>query len=143
MALLASPVVIRWRGKEVRFERSQVDEVVEARLEEIMELVRKELKKAHYEQRLPEGIVLTGGGAKMRDIDKYVRDILETSVKIGVPSGLNGVADAICKPEYAAAVGLMLLAAEGTHENARGKKPGRKAKKSKEAGIIRRFFSKF
>ncbi len=141
--MVDSPVVIRWRGKEVRFERSQVDEVVEARLEEIMELVRKELKKAHYEQRLPEGIVLTGGGAKMRDIDKYVRDILETSVKIGVPSGLNGVADAICKPEYAAAVGLMLLAAEGTHENARGKKPGRKAKKGKEAGIIRRFFSKF
>ncbi len=39
--------------------------------------MRKEIKKAHYDQRLPEGVVLTGGGAKMRDIDKFVRETLE------------------------------------------------------------------
>ncbi len=55
--------------------------------------MRKELRRAHYEQRLPEGVVLTGGGARMRDIDKFVRNMLNMSVKIGVPSGLMGVAD--------------------------------------------------
>ena len=135
-----APVVIRWRGKELRFERSQIDEVVQARVEEILNLVHKELKKAHYDQRLPEGIVLTGGGARMRDIDKFVHEILETSVKIGVPHGIGGIGDVISKPEYATAVGLMQLSAEGGRGELGAKKP-RKA--NKKPGAIKRFFSKF
>lgn len=137
-----SPVVIRWRGKELRFDRSQIDEVVRERLEDIFELVRKELRRAHYEQRLPEGVVLTGGGARMREIDKFVRETLEMSVKVGVPTGLSGVTDAISKPEFSAAVGLMLLSAEGGHNQPK-KKPGRKQKKTKETGMLKKFFSKF
>lgn len=135
-----SPVVIRWRGKELRFAREQIDEVVEARLNEIMDLVRKEIKKAHYDQRLPEGAVLTGGGARMRDIDKFVREKLEMSVKIGVPTGLSGVADAIQKPEYATAVGLMLTSAEGSHTAAKAAKKG---KKKSGGGFFAKVFSKF
>lgn len=138
------PVVIRWKGKELRFERDQIDEVVQARLDEILDLVRKELKKAHYEQRLPEGIVLTGGGARMRDIDRFVRATLGMSVKIGRPMGLTGVADAIEKPEYAAAVGLMLLSADGGGQMANGKSKKKKGKKGeKKPGFLRRFFGKF
>lgn len=138
-----SPVVIRWRGKEVRFERSQIDEVVQARLDEILTLVRKELRKAHYEQRLPEGIVLTGGGAKMRELDKFVRETLQTSVKVGVPTGLNGVAEAVLKPEYATAVGLMLLAAEGGEVKGARKAPKGGTKKEKKPGLLKKFLGKF
>ena len=138
-----SPVVIRWRGKEVRFERSQIDEVVQARLDEILTLVRKELRKAHYEQRLPEGIVLTGGGAKMRELDKFVRETLQTSVKVGVPTGLNGVAEAVLKPEYATAVGLMLLAAEGGEVKGARKAPKGGTKKEKKPGFLKKFLGKF
>ncbi len=134
-----SPVVIRWRGKELHFERSQIDEVVRARLVEILELVRKELKKAHYEQRLPEGMVLTGGGAKMRDLDKFVREVLQMSVKIGVPMGLSGVAEAVRRPEYAAAVGLMLTSAEG----GKGKAAKKGQKKEKKGGMLKKIFGKF
>ena len=137
-----APVVIRWRGKELRFERSQIDEVVQARIEEILDLVRKELKKAHYDQRLPEGVVLTGGGAKMRDIDKFVREILQTSVKVGVPTGLSGMTDVLGKPEYATAVGLMLSSLDGS-ATVQGKKVRGKAKKNKKPGALKRFLSKF
>ena len=137
-----SPVVIRWRGKELHFDRNQIDEVVEARLGEILELVRKELKKAHYEQRLPEGIVLTGGGARMRDLDKFVREALEMSVKVGVPTGLSGVTEAIQRPEFAVAVGLMLISAEND-QNQTKKKALKKPKKNKEIGVLKKFFSKF
>ncbi len=135
------PVVIRWRGKELHFEREQIDEVVQARLDEILDLVRKELKKAHYEQRLPEGVVLTGGGARMREIDKFVRATLGMSVKIGAPSGLTGVTDAIERPEFAAAVGLMLLSADG--EGQLAKKGKRKKKGEKKPGFLKRFLGKF
>ncbi len=137
-----APVVIRWRGKELRFERSQIDEVVQARMEEILALVKKELRKAHYEQRLPEGLVLTGGGAKMRDIDKFVRDTLEMSVKVGRPTGLMGVTEAIQRPEYAAAVGLMLLSADG--EGIKGAhKVVKKGKKEKKPGFLKKILGKF
>lgn len=137
-------VTIRWRGKEVRLERDRIDEVVEERLEEIFNLVRKELRRAHYEQRLPEGVVLTGGGARMRDIDKFVRNMLNMSVKIGVPSGLAGVAESTYKPEYATAVGLMQLSAENPHHARPVKKSGKKTKASKpQMGFLKKFFGKF
>lgn len=137
------PVVIRWRGKELHFERDQIDEVVQARLDEILELVRKELKRAHYEQRLPEGIVLTGGGARMRGIEKFVRSTLNMSVKVGVPTGLAGVAEATQKPEYATAVGLMLISADNCDRRA-PKKVHRKPKKGKaKEGFFKRILGKF
>ena len=52
------------KNPERTFERKEVEEVVKARLDEIFAEVRKKLKSAHYDQRLPEGIVLVGGGAK-------------------------------------------------------------------------------
>lgn len=136
-------VTIRWRGKDLHFERDQIDEVVQARLDELFELVHKELKRARYEQRLPEGVVLTGGGARMKDIDKFVRATLNMSVKIGAPSGLAGVADAIQKPEYAAAVGLMQISAENEGKAA-PKRTAKKGKKSaKKPGLLKKFFGKF
>ena len=136
-------VTIRWRGKEVRLERDRIDEVVEERLEEIFNLVRKELRRAHYEQRLPEGVVLTGGGARMRDIDKFVRNMLNMSVKIGVPSGLMGVADSTYKPEYATAVGLMQLSVENPHHGKPLKKTTKKSKSSGKPNFLKKFFGKF
>ena len=106
-------IVIKVNREEFTFEREKVDEVVKARLEEIFNKVKKELKKAGYEKRLPEGAVLVGGGAKMRDIEVFAKEALEMSVKIGAPKGLGGVANAIEKPEYAAAVGLMLFSQDG------------------------------
>lgn len=131
---------------ERHFERKEVEEVVKARLEEIFGEIRKKLKSARYDQRLPEGIVLTGGGAKMRDIDVFAKEALEASVKIGIPLNLGGVADAVSKPEYAAAVGLAMQAAEDSHfEKPVPTKKAKKAPKLKKpsGNILKKLFSKF
>ena len=139
-------------GKDERtFDRKEVEEVVMARLEEIFTEVRKKLKSAKYDQRLPEGIVLVGGGAKMRDIDLFAKQILEASVKIGAPTGLGGVADAVEKPEFAAAVGLALMAAEQEPADLNlSKKSNKKKKTSKPGGVagsaggfLKKLFYKF
>lgn len=134
-------------GKERHFERKEVEEVVKARLEEIFSEIRKKLKTAKYDQRLPEGIILTGGGAKMRDIDLFVKNALEASVKIGVPLGLDGVADAVSKPEYATAVGLAKIAAEdfSYNDTTVSKKSTTKLPKIKKpsGNIFKKLFSKF
>lgn len=141
-----SPVIrIGREGKDERvFERKEVEEVVKARLDEIFGEIRKKLKAAKYDQRLPEGIILVGGGAKMRDIDLFAKKSLEASVKIGIPQGLGGVADSIEKPEFATAVGLAMLAAEESQYTALG---GKKAKKGlkmpKTPNLLKKLFSKF
>lgn len=131
-------------GKERTFDRKEVEEVVEARLEEIFTEVRKKLKSAKYDQRLPEGIMLVGGGAKMRGLDTYAKRILEASVQIATPKNLGGVAEAIEKPEFATAVGLALLAAEESQlEPAPTKAHKKPLKLPKSPGFIKKIFSKF
>ena len=142
-----SPAIKVGKHGERTFDRKEVEDVVEARLSEIFAEIRKKLKAAHYDQRLPEGIILTGGGAKMRDIELFAKDCLDASVKIGIPEGLAGVTDAVSKPEFAVAVGLAKLAAEDSRYQApvKGKK-SKSAKKSSGAGplgLIKKIFSKF
>ena len=142
-----SPAIRVGKDKDERtFDRKEVEEVVKARLDEIFGEVRKKLKSAKYDQRLPEGIVLTGGGAKMRDIDLYAKKILESAVKIGTPKGLGGVSDAVEKPEFATAVGLALFAAESAGQAPTTAKKSKKFKKpstSNPFGFIKKIFNKF
>ena len=135
------------KNNERTFDRKEVEEVVKARLDEIFAEVRKKLKSAHYDQRLPEGIVLTGGGAKMRDLDIFAKQALEASVKIGIPVALGGVAESVARPEFATAVGLALIAAESgdltESPGKKSKKPGKKSSNSNPFGFIKKLFSKF
>ena len=132
------------KNNERAFDRKEVEEVVKARLDEIFGEVRKKLKAAKYDQRLPEGIVLVGGGAIMRDIDVFAKNALEAAVKIGIPEGLDGVSDAVKKPEFATAVGLAMLAAEESSLNSpSAKKPAKKTKNNSKVSFIKKIFSKF
>lgn len=133
-------------GKAERtFERKEVEEVVKARLDEIFSEVRKKLKTAKYDQRLPEGIILTGGGAKMRDIEVFAKETLEAAVKIGVPQSLGGVSEAVEKPEYSVAVGLALLAADQINLDmpSTTKKSKKPIKTLKAPSFFKKLFSKF
>lgn len=98
------------RGKEeLMFSRKEVQGVIRERLAEIFKEVRKELKLSGYDQRLPEGVVLVGGGAKMKGIEGFAKEILAAAVKIGQALDLGGVADKVSGPEWAPAVGLAIM----------------------------------
>lgn len=102
------------QGKEtLEFETKDIDEIVEARLEEIFDEVLKELKKAGRAGKLPSGVVLTGGTANLKGIAEYAKTSLGLAAKVGAASGYGGVAEQLEKPEFATAVGLMLVDAEG------------------------------
>ena len=64
------------RGREhYSFNTSEIDEIIEARLEEIFEEVRKVLKVAGKDAKLPSGAVLVGGGSNMKKIDEFAKSI--------------------------------------------------------------------
>ncbi|MFV0485137.1 MAG: cell division protein FtsA [Candidatus Saccharimonadales bacterium] len=136
-------IVIKQGREELIFPRDKVDEVVEARLEEIFEGVRKELKRAGYDKRLPEGIVLTGGGARLRDVETYAKSQVQLAVRIGAPTGLGGVSEAISKPEYAAAAGLMLTGAQLSPVSETNPKKAQKKSGKKGGNPISKIFGFF
>ena len=131
-------VSIKHEKETLFFDQADVDEIVEARLEEIFELVNKELKKAGRAGQLPSGAVLTGGTANLKGMAEYAKSQLGVAVRIGKPHGFGGVADEIDKPHFAAAVGLMLVDADAAtvrpHSSGMSKKSG---------GFIKSLLSKF
>ncbi|MBB1524791.1 cell division protein FtsA [Candidatus Saccharibacteria bacterium] len=94
----------------ISFTKDEVNQIVRERLIDIFERVEKILKAAGYAQKLPEGLVIVGGGAMMRNLDKFVKDLLGMAVRIGTSEvKLSGVYDLVDNPKYATAVGLALM----------------------------------
>lgn len=90
--------------------RREVAEIIEARVGEILDLVNKELKKIDRAGLLPAGVVLVGGGAKLTGLVEATKERLKLPVQIGVPEGMEGVADQINEPDLATVCGLILSA---------------------------------
>lgn len=106
-------VTIKHEGDTLSFQTQEIDDIVEARLEEMFEEIQKALKKAGYAGRLPSGVVLVGGTARLKGISEYAKQSLGVAARVGKATGFGGVAEHIEEPQYAAAVGLMLLDSEG------------------------------
>lgn len=97
-------------GEEVlTFQTKDIDEIVEARLDELFEHIQKELKKAGRAGRLPSGVVIVGGTAELKGLADYAKEYLGLASRIGVVPEYNGITEEYTTPEYASAFGLMLL----------------------------------
>ena len=62
---------------------------------------------------MPSGVVLTGGSAKLKGVIEYSKKTLGVAARLGKATGFGGVAEHIEEPQFAAAVGLMLIDSEG------------------------------
>ncbi|MBU1118995.1 cell division protein FtsA [Patescibacteria group bacterium] len=100
------------KGEEAVVSRKRVAEIVEARLSEIFSLVDKELKKIGRSGKLPGGVVLVGGGAKIAGIVDLAKEELRLPAQVGFPENLPGISDKMDDPVYAVAQGLALWAIE-------------------------------
>ncbi|MEA2020361.1 MAG: cell division protein FtsA [Patescibacteria group bacterium] len=85
--------------------------IIEARLQEIFKMVGKEIKSSELEDKLPAGLVVTGGAAQTSGALKAAKRVLGYPVRLGEPRGVSGLIDEIGSPEYASAVGLVLYGA--------------------------------
>lgn len=88
--------------------RKLLAEIIQARVEEIFNMVHEEIKKSGYDGLLPAGIVVTGGTAELPGILDMAGQVLDLPARVGSPLGLHGLADSISRPAYATAVGLLL-----------------------------------
>lgn len=83
--------------------------ITEARVEELFEYVQKELVRIHRAHKLPGGVVIVGGAAKLPGIAEFAKEKLQLAARVGALHGVSGLIDTVADPEYAAAVGLMML----------------------------------
>ena len=93
-------------------------DILRARVEEIIRLILLELPRSEYETLVPAGLVFTGGSSNLSGVDVLGRDILKLPVRVGTPTNIDGITDALRDPAYATSVGLLLWGAK--HES----KPG-------------------
>ncbi len=85
----------------------EVSRYVEARMEEIFHMVNREILRADVEGPVSFGIVLTGGGALLKNVASLAEEVLGGRVKIGIPKGLNSLVEIAASPVYATAIGLI------------------------------------
>lgn len=91
------------------FPMDDVQMIVEARVDELLEYVEKELVKIRRARKLPGGVILTGGTAKLPGLADFTKDKLQLPARIGKMYQVGGLVDTVEDSSYATVVGLMLL----------------------------------
>lgn len=99
-------------GSEKIIRQSTLAQIIQPRLEEILELVDVEIRRSKY-MHLGAGIVLTGGGSMIPGTAQLAESVLGIPARIGKPIGLGGgLLEKVNDPKYATAVGLVIHALE-------------------------------
>jgi cell division protein FtsA len=84
-----------------------VAQIVQARLEEILEKLDKELIKIERSGMLPAGVVLTGGGAKIPGLVDLAKKSLRLPASLGYPIGITSYTDRVQDLSFTTAIGLV------------------------------------
>jgi cell division protein FtsA len=87
--------------------RRRLAEILQARVEEMLEMIYIDVRRAGFDDMLPAGLVLTGGSANLPGIDTLAEQVLRMPARVGVPQGLYGLSDILANPAYATSVGLL------------------------------------
>lgn len=88
--------------------------IIQARTEEILDYVMYQIQQSGYGNKLIGGIVLTGGGALLRDLDKLTEYHTGITARIGIPAEqlAHGNLEQVYSPVYSTAIGLLLRGME-------------------------------
>lgn len=96
--------------KAVLISRRELAMIIEARMEEIFDLVLQEIKRSGYDGLLPAGMVLTGGSSLMPGARTLANRVLGLPVRIARPENMVGLTDQLHSPAYSTSVGLLYWA---------------------------------
>jgi cell division protein FtsA len=91
------------------FSTDDIQMIVEARVEELLEYVEKELVKIRRAGKLPGGVIITGGTAKLPGIAEFTKEKLQLPARVAKIHDVGGLVDTVEDSSYSTVVGLMLL----------------------------------
>lgn len=88
--------------------RAMLTKIIEPRIEEILQLVEREIAKSGFKHLMSTGVVVTGGASMLEGLPELAEFVMEMPVRRGAPRGLQGHTDLVAAPGYSTAVGLLL-----------------------------------
>lgn len=107
--------------KKTHISQRAVFQIIEARMIEILDLIKKELKNRQATFPVGCGIVITGGGAIMPGIDTIVRNVFNLSVRVGYPLGVKGLDSQVISPNYSTSLGMAHIVSSRDTMSGKGK----------------------
>ena len=90
--------------------RKELAHIIEARVEEVFELVLQEIKRSGYDGLLPAGMVLTGGSSQLPGMRALASQTMGLPVRVARPENLVGLTDQLNSPAFSTSVGLLYWA---------------------------------
>lgn len=108
-------------------------DILEPRAQELLCMVKEEMRRVGLERQVGAGVVLTGGAARLAGMCDIAEEVMDVPARIGLPVKLDGAPEALDHPAYAALVGLLFFAQRA-----------RQRREAKQTGLgpkIRSFFA--
>jgi cell division protein FtsA len=100
-------------NREHRYARRRfVNEILQARAEELFRFVRSELARVCMEHALIGGVFLTGGAARLPDLCDVAERALQCQTRFGLPTGIQHWPESMNDPEWSVAAGLAMYSAK-------------------------------
>jgi len=98
-------------------------EIIGPRMVEIFQMAREEVRKTGFDQLLPAGVVVAGGGSRLMGTMDSAQMVFNTSARLGQPIGLAGLADKAHGPSFAVAGGLVKWGARARADYGNARQP--------------------
>jgi cell division protein FtsA len=96
---------------------AQLRQIVVPRVLETFRMARTKIVENVPRDLVLGEVVVTGGGAHLIGIEPLAEEVFGLPVRVGLPSSVAGLTDALKQPEYATAIGLVLFGPNGGLEN--------------------------
>lgn len=103
---------------------AQLRNIVAPRVVETLRLAKNKIVENVPRDLILGELVISGGGAHLRGLESIAEEVFGLPVRVGVPSTIAGLADAVKQPEYATAVGLVLFGPRAASTNGHGRRAG-------------------
>ncbi|HEX2859373.1 MAG TPA: cell division protein FtsA [Alphaproteobacteria bacterium] len=114
------PVVGEDAGNEpIRMTKSALSGIVQPRCEEMLELIRDKIEQSGYENAIGRRVVLTGGGSQLTGLRQLAEVVMDKSVRLARPTGVQGLTDLSSAPAFATGVGLLIYGARQAAQSSR------------------------
>lgn len=91
-----------------KVKRRRIYDIMQPRTEELLECIIHSLNDSELMPRIAGGVVITGGGAALRQLRRFLQRHLGRHVRAGLPTGIGHVLDEYRVPAYGPTLGLLL-----------------------------------
>lgn len=117
--------------------QTAINGIIKPRLEEIFNLIYQRIESSGFQNNIPAGIVLTGGGAQTVNAKEVCSQIIPLPLRIAQPPKVGGLVDEILNPSFTSSIGLLYYC----EETSKTQKPNHPQTKSSFPGIFGKFKS--